>query len=651
MVASTPSPLRSRDAIARTRVIPPIDIAAVLASHVATSSEAAGGGALRTTAWKLLCRTGAVGATLSASAAAANMASAVRGALSRGGVSAEAAAQGILSLYEAPIEFSSSSGQAPHSVWVVIRDVDPRYHDAPTAGAGASGVLFVFASDGNAGDEASALRSLCCCVAPGAGLPLLVLATLPPGADAQAEGQRLATAICIADAVASSRGGIAFARVICVPPLATTSIDEAAGQALRASLVHGIQWLVSHTVPAPAIGSRPSLSAGLDAVVAAAVGVLLSRQSSADAGGVSPEACIAAFNAAVTACSVHVKSLYGLVDEHSVSDTQRTPLTWPPPEVPRTGATLPPYGWDAPSRSTAIASAISALLLPPWQSQSAPGIGDGSDDTASPLRPMHRQLSTYLMRVAQADGHRDVTPSTAAQLLASCDVQAQACIAAAGQHHNWLDVLAPLLYQRMRRLDADESAPPCVVYLPPTTTLAAAAETAARAAVNAAMRHSSPIGGTPGSAAHKRKADDAVTPATRAFKQRADAHGSRSLADENAQPAEEHAMDGVVLSSHVLCAEPRPDASHVKMTAWDAAAAVAVGAERAAAEAYDNWLAATAFGGGGVFQSVPVMVGVATPSATSPLSGALHSEVAAACAMTEALSRAAAGSGRTYWTA
>ena len=84
------------------------------------------------------------------------------------------------------------------------------------------------------------------------------------------------------------------------------------------------------------------------------------------------------------------------------------------------------------------------------------------------------------------------------------------------------------------------------------------------------------------------------------------------------------------------------DATLTRLAAWDAAAAAAVGAVRAAADSYDSWLEAAVCGGGHATVQAPLRAAQGE-TAAMPLSDALLKEAAAQDAVTALLRRAAAG--------
>ena len=619
------------------RLLAPIDVAALVAPRVsaACAREYAAGLLLpRLAAWKLLVRTGAAGAAPSAGNSAAVAASALRGALSRGGVSGEAAKQGVLSLYEAPLV----DGCGLRSLWVVIRDTDPT--DAPatkTAALGASAVVFVHAVDADADSEEKALAAMCKCVTPGAGIPLLVV--VPTAAPSGSLPQQLAATLHVADAVADSRGGIGAARILCCPPASLGGGDD--NDALRQCLVDGLAWAATCVAAPPRVHGTASPTTSVDAAVSAAIGVVAARQHGVAGHGsplAAPEVCIAAFNAALDACLSHVQRLYGLpAGPNEIGARRRTPLVWPAPELPQqVGEALPPYGWDAPERGAALLAAIAALRLLPWPAQQHDGVA--ADSTTQQLH----EVASFLLRVAQADG----VMASPADVLASCDAHARALLAGAGQQGSWVDILAPLLYQRTRGLDAALEAGGLhatdgLVYLPPVDALAHAGEAAARAAVESVLGCPRPAGAH--GSALKRKADEPLQEPHGRPKQHSTGGGSM---DENLQPG----MGGDVrmasespVQSPTVAVNGSDDATLTRLAAWDAAAAAAVGAVRAAADSYDSWLEAAVCGGGHAMVQAPLR-SAQGETAAMPLSDALLKEAAAQDAVTVLLRRAAAGS-------
>ena len=634
------------DDVAR-RLLAPIDVAALVAPRVsaACAREHAEGVLLpRLAAWKLLVRTCAAGTAPSAGTGAAVTASAMRGALSRGGVSADAAKEGVLSLYEAPRQ-CDVGGCGLRTLWVVIRDTDPT--DAPATAAaalGASAVVFVHAVDAPASSEAQALAAMCASVTPGACIPLLVV--VPTTAPRDGLPQKMAAMLHVAEAVAASRGGIGAARVVCCPPASLGGGDD--NEALRQCLVDGIAWAASCVAAPPRIHATASPTTSVDATVSAAIGVLSARQrgmAGQASPQASPEVCIAAFNAAVDATLAHVRRLYGLPAESNNSgDRHRTPLVWPPPELPQqAGGALPPFRWDDRERAAALVAAIAALRLPPWplqQHDSTPVLeehGVGGDNQ----QQLWQQIVSYLLRVAQADG----VNATHADLLASCDAHARALLAGAGQHGSWVDILAPLLYQRTRGLDAALESGGLhttdLVYLPPVDALAHAGEAAARAAMEAAPARPRPAG-APGSAL-KRKAGEPLEEPPGRPKQHNTRGGS---VDENAQPGGDVSMASEPPAPPAEAFNGTDGAHLTRLAAWDAAAAAAVGAVRAAADSYDSWLEATVCGGGHGMMQAPLRAAPAGTASAMPLSDALLREAAAQDAVTELLWQASGGAPR-----
>jgi hypothetical protein len=642
MATSSPSlrRLSGADDDATRRLLAPIDVAALVAPRVmAACARVNAAGALlpRHAAWKLLVRTGAAGAAPSAGTSAAITASAMRGALSRGGVSGEAAKQGVLSLYEAPLA-ADVDGCGLRSLWVVIRDADPSdAHATKTAAQGSSAVVFVHAVDAPADSEAKALADMCACLTPGESIPLLVV--VPTTAPSGGLPQQLASRLRVADAVADSRGGIGAARIVCCPPASLGGGDD--NDALRQCLVDGLAWAASCAVAPPRVHGTASPTTSVDAAVSAAIGLVAARQRGMAGHGsplVAPEVCIASFNAALDACLSHVQRLYGLpaVSSDPVG-RRRTPLVWPAPELPKHagGGALPPYGWDAPERGAALLAAIAALRLPPWPAQQ-------HDSAAGDSLTRLQEVASFLLRVAQADG----VTATPADLLASCDAHARALLAGAGQHGSWVDILAPLLYQRTGGLDAALEAGGLhvtdgLVYLPPVDVLAHAGDAAARAAVEAALACLRPSGAH--GSALKRKADEPLEDPHGRPKQHSTGGGS---VDENLQPG----MGGdVTMASESPVQSPsgavngNDDATLTRLAAWDAAAAAAVGAVRAAAVSYDSWLEAAVCGGGHVMLQAPLRAAPGEADAM-PLSDALVKEAAAQGAVTALLLRAAGSS-------